>query len=82
MVEVAENSMREVDVVLCVIDATMHDLSKDDAIIERLESLSIPVILVINKVDAVAKDKILTMIDHYKEKHNFSMIIPLSALIN
>ncbi len=79
MVEVAENSMREVDVVLCVIDATLHDLSKDDPIIERLEGLSIPVILVINKVDAVAKDKILTMIDHYKEKHAFSMIIPLSA---
>ncbi len=79
MVEIAENSIREVDAVLFVIDATHVDSSKDDEILVRLRASANPVILVINKVDAVDKQNILSLIDRYKEKYTFHAIIPLSA---
>lgn len=79
MVEIAENSIREVDAILFVIDATHVDSTKDDEILVRLKASANPVILVINKVDAVDKQNILRLIDRYKEKFTFHALIPLSA---
>ncbi len=79
MVDIAENSIREVDAILFVIDATHVDSTKDDEILVRLKASANPVILVINKVDAVDKQNILRLIDRYKEKFTFHALIPLSA---
>lgn len=79
MVEAAEATLKEVDVVVLVADATERSPSADDEVLERLASLSTPVILVINKVDAVDKPKLLTLMDYYRKQYSFHAIVPVSA---
>ena len=52
----------------------------DKYVLERLKTVNKPVILVINKVDKISKEKILLKIDEYKDLYDFKEIIPLSAL--
>lgn len=79
MVETAEATLREVDVVVLVADATERSPSVDDAVLERLGNLSTPVVLVINKVDAVDKPKLLTLMDYYQKQYPFRAMVPVSA---
>ncbi|MCL6442952.1 MAG: GTPase Era [Alicyclobacillus sp.] len=79
MIEAAEMTLREVDVVLFVCDATAPGHPEDDLVFERLTNVQTPVFLVINKVDAVEKARILEMIAMYKDRFPFREIIPVSA---
>ncbi|OFW76059.1 MAG: GTPase Era [Alicyclobacillus sp. RIFOXYA1_FULL_53_8] len=79
MVEAAEATLREVDVVVVVVDATERSPEADEPVLERLHNLSTPVILVLNKVDAVDKPKLLTFIAYFKDRYPFQAIIPISA---
>lgn len=79
MVDLAENTLREVDVVLFVCDATSPGHPGDELVLERLQGVRTPVFLVINKVDAVEKPALLTMMDSYRKKYQFDAIIPVSA---
>lgn len=79
MVKVAKESMNEMDVVLFVVDATRPIAEIEKEIAENIEKMNVPVILVINKVDAVKKDELLPIIANYASLHDFSSIIPLSA---
>ena len=75
-------SIDDVDVILFLVDVS-EDLGKGDKfIIELLKEINKPVILVLNKIDKIKKDKILLKIDEYKDLYNFSEIIPLSAYKN
>jgi len=75
-------SIDDVDVILFLVDVS-EDLGKGDKfIIELLKEINKPVILVLNKIDKIKKDKILLKIDEYKDLYNFSEIIPLSAYRN
>lgn len=80
MVSVAENTLRDVDVVLWLVEAADFIGAGERHIAEVLKSVSTPVILIINKIDLVKKDEILRFIDAYKDICNFAEIIPLSAL--
>lgn len=79
MVQAAEATLREVDVVILVADATERSPSVDDLVIERLQPISTPVVLVLNKVDAIDKPKLLTFIDYYQKQYAFRAIVPVSA---
>jgi GTP-binding protein Era len=79
MVEAAEATFKEVDLILFVCDATQPNHSGDELVLERLKNTQTPVFLVINKVDSIAKPQILDMIDSYKNKREFAEIIPVSA---
>ncbi|GMA52162.1 GTPase Era [Alicyclobacillus contaminans] len=79
MVEAAEATFREVDVILFVCDVTQPNHPGDDHVLEKLKNVQTPVFLVLNKVDAVEKPKILEMIATYRDKHSFAEIIPVSA---
>lgn len=79
MVEAAEGTLKEVDVVLFVVDASERDHDADKFVLERLMDVKTPVFLVINKVDKVAKPVILQLIAEYKEQYTFAEIIPVSA---
>ena len=70
----------DVDIVLFLIDVEKGYGKGDSFILERLKELNKPIILLLNKVDRVKKDKLLELINEYKELHNFVEIIPISAL--
>ena len=81
MVNVAENTLKEVDVILWLVEPTTFIGAGERHIAEQLSKIKKPVILVINKIDTVkSKEEILTFIAAYKDILNFAEIIPVSAL--
>ena len=80
MVNVAERSLNEVDVVLWLVEPSTFIGAGERHIIEQLKKVKQPVILIINKVDTVEREKILTFIDAYRKVYDFAEIIPASAL--
>ena len=80
MLKAAEGTLKEVDVIFFVVDATEKFGGGEKYIIERLKSTTKPVILVINKVDLIEREQTLPLIASYSEKFNFASIIPISAL--
>ncbi|GAE30679.1 GTPase Era [Halalkalibacter hemicellulosilyticus] len=80
MMKVAQNTLREVDLVLYVIDATERFGPGEEYIIERLKEASAKVFLVINKIDQIEPEKVMRVIDEYHTKYPFEEVIPISAL--
>ncbi len=80
MVNVAESTLKDVDVILWLVEATDYIGAGERHIADVLKDVDTPVILVINKIDKVKKEDILTYIDAYRNIHDFAEIIPLSAL--
>jgi GTP-binding protein Era len=81
MVRTAESTLKEVDVVLFVVDATETKGAGDEFILQQLEKVHTPVILVVNKIDKLTdKNKLLTIIHSYTSVYNFKAVVPLSAL--
>ncbi|MED4353506.1 GTPase Era [Schinkia azotoformans] len=80
MMKVAQNTLNEVDLILFMINAVEGFGKGDQFIIERLKQTNRPVFLVINKIDQVHPDELITLIDQYKEMYPFKEIIPISAL--
>lgn len=80
MVNVAERTMNEVDLVLWLVEPSTFIGAGEQYIAEQLKKVSTPVILVINKIDTVRKEQILSFIAAYKDICKFAEIIPVSAL--
>lgn len=80
MVHVAEHTLREVDVVLWLVEPTTYIGAGEQYIVSRLKQVKTPVILIINKIDTVEKGEILKFIDAYRKVLSFAEIIPVSAL--
>lgn len=80
MVNVAEQTLKDVDVVLWLVEPTTFIGAGEKHIAEQLEKINIPVILVINKVDTIKKEEVLKVIDTYRKLYDFAEIIPASAL--
>ena len=80
MAEVTENTLRDVDLILWLVEPSDYIGAGEQAIIERLSKVSTPVMLVINKIDKVKKEDILRFIDAYRKALDFAAIVPVSAL--
>lgn len=80
MVNVAERTLLEVDVILWLVEPTTYIGAGEQAIAEKLNAQKTPVVLVINKIDTVKKEEILKSIAAYRELINFADIVPVSAL--
>ena len=80
LVNVAERTLREVDVILWLVEPSTFIGAGERHIIEQLKKVNTPVILVINKTDTVKKDEILLFIDTYRKELDFAEIVPVSAL--
>ncbi len=80
MVNVAERTLNEVDVILWLVEPSNFIGAGERHIIEQLKKVKTPVILVINKTDTVKKDEILEYIDTYRKELDFHEIVPVSAL--
>ena len=79
MVDVALESMREVDLLALVVDASVKLGKGDRYMLDLLKETTQPAILVLNKVDLIAKPQLLPVIDHYRQEHPFVEIVPASA---
>ena len=79
MVNVAERTLNEVDVVLWLVEPSTFIGAGEKHIAEQLGKVKTPVVLVINKVDMVKKEEILTFIDTYRKIYDFAEIVPVSA---
>ena len=80
MVHVAEHTLREVDVILFLVEPSTFIGAGDKHIIEQLKKAGVPVILLINKIDMLAqKEELLPIIDAYRKEMDFDQIIPISA---
>ena len=81
MVNVAEHTLKEVDLILWLVEPTTFIGGGERHIAQELSQSKIPVLLVINKIDQVKKqEEILTFIAAYKDLCPFAEIVPLSAL--
>lgn len=80
MVEMALDSMSQVDALGVVIDATESIGAGDRFLVRLLEQVRIPVVLVLNKIDRVAKSTLLPKMDWYRKQHDFTALVPISAL--
>ena len=79
MVNVAEKTLNEVDVVLWLVEPTTFIGAGEQHIAKQLQRVKTPVILVINKVDSVRREEILPAIAAYKDIYDFADIVPVSA---
>lgn len=80
MVNVAEHTLKEVDVILFLVEPTDYIGAGEKHIIEQLKKAKTPVILLINKIDKVQKkEELLLYIDAYRREMEFDQIIPVSA---
>lgn len=81
MLKSATDTLKEVDAVLFVVDVTEKFGKGEQYIIEMLEKITTPVLLVLNKVDKLKdKSEILPLINSYKQRYKFAEIVPTSAL--
>ena len=79
MVDIALESMRDVDVLCLVVDAAVKAGPGDRYLLNLLKDVKTPTILALNKVDVIAKPRLLPMIDQYRREHPFVEIVPVSA---
>lgn len=80
MLNAAENTLKEVDVILWIVEPTTFIGAGERYILEQLEKVHTPVILVVNKTDTVPEEEVFKAIDTYKEVYDFKEIVPVSAL--
>ena len=79
MVDVALDAMRDVDVLTLVVDVSAKEGPGDRYLVGLLRRVKVPVILALNKVDLLAKARLLPIIDRYRQAHPFVEFVPISA---
>ena len=79
MVNVAERTLNEVDVVLWLVEPTTFIGAGEQHIAKQLKRVDTPVVLVINKIDSVKREEVFAAIDAYKDICDFADIVPVSA---
>lgn len=83
MIDTSYTIIKEVDCVLFLVDGTEKEISaENEQILDKIREAKKPTILIINKIDLIPKDKILKLIDIYRNEYDFKAIIPISALKN
>ena len=80
MVKVAQESIKDVDATLFMVNADEGFGRGDEFIIEKLQGTRSPVILVINKIDTIHPEELFNIITKYKDLYEFAEIVPISAL--
>jgi GTP-binding protein Era len=79
MVDMALEAMREVDVVVLVVDASVRPGPGDSYMLELVAKARVPTLLALSKVDLVAKPRLLPLLERYQHAHPFTDFVPVSA---
>ena len=79
MVNVAKDSIADVDATILVVEPIPSIGPQEEGLIEKIRGSHCPAILAINKIDTVEKDKLLEVIAVYSQAAKFDAIIPISA---
>ena len=79
MVRAAENTLKEVDAIFFVVDATEKMGPGEHYILERLQATKCPCILVVNKLDLIEKPAVLPILESYMKVYPFAGAVPISA---
>lgn len=80
MLKVSMSTLNEVDVITYIVDTTEEIGKLDSEIIEKLRLVNTKIILLINKIDKIASDKVNELVEMYTKVGIFEQIIPISAL--
>ncbi|RBP02360.1 GTPase Era [Rossellomorea aquimaris] len=80
MMKIAQNTLKEVDVILFMINVEEGLGKGDHFIIEKLKGVKTPVFLILNKIDQIHPDALLPMIQQYNDLFPFAATVPISAL--
>jgi len=80
MMEEVRQALHALDVLLLIVDAKADFGGGDRFALEMVKYAKAPAILLLNKVDAIAKERLLPLIERYSKEHEFAEIIPISAL--
>ena len=80
MVSAAMSVFSDVNMLLLLIDAGTHIGEDDNLIVKSLKNTDLPVVLVINKIDLISREKQLVLIDNCRNIHTFKEIVPVCAL--
>lgn len=80
MIKTVNFVLKDVDVVLWLVEASEYIGPSDRQIAEKLREIDLPVILVINKIDTVKRDDLFKIIDVYRGLCDFAEVVPVSAL--
>ena len=79
MVNVAHNSVADVDVTFLLVEPIANIGVQEQELINQLQAAHVPAVLVINKIDTVEKDELLAVIAAYSQAYDFQAIVPISA---
>lgn len=79
MVGVTKDSIADVDMTILVVEPVASVGAQEEALIAQLQSKSCPMVLAINKIDTIEKEKLLEVIAAYSQAADFAAIIPISA---
>jgi len=80
MVKVAKSTIKDVDVVLWLVEASEYIGKGDQEIARQLKDINVPLVLVINKSDTVSRNDMFGIINAYKDLCDFDDIVPVSAI--
>jgi len=80
MLKAAENTLREVEVIFFVVDATEDIGGGERYILDMLAPIKTPVILVVNKMDKIEKTQLLPIMQKYSKCYDFAGVVPISAI--
>ena len=81
MIETSFGVIKDIDLILFVIEATSDEIGRGDMrILEKIRESKKKAILIINKIDLVKKESLLNLIDLYQKEYNFEAVIPVSSI--
>lgn len=79
IVDEALSAMADADLVLLMVDADHPETESEQILLKKLASMTVPVILALNKIDLVPKEALLVLIDQWSQAHAFKALVPISA---
>ena len=74
--------MENVDVILFIVDISRGYGKGDNFILDKIKEMGIPIILVLNKIDNIKKEKLVEEIKHLQDIYDFKEIVPISSRDN
>ena len=81
MVETSFGVLKDIDLILFMIEATSEEIGRgDQRILEKIKESGKKAILLINKIDLIKREKLLNLIELYTKEYNFEAVIPISSL--